>query len=70
MKGGGKGVSMLRDNVHDSTGGWDMSIECFLLLSLASVQQLPEGLLLLPRLACKTPTSMYTCVFHNTLLFC
>ena len=31
MKGSEKGVSMLRDNVHDSTGGWDMSIECFLL---------------------------------------
>ena len=24
MKGGEKGVSMLHDNVHDSTGGWDV----------------------------------------------
>ena len=23
MKGGEKGVSMLHDNVHNSTGGWD-----------------------------------------------
>ena len=24
MKGGEKGVSMLHDDVHDSTGGWDV----------------------------------------------
>ena len=24
MKGGEKSVSMLHDNVHDSTGGWDV----------------------------------------------